>query len=502
MKTLISLFLLSALATPASAKPFRYAEDRAPAIAHPAYATTMAEVRLNELIFEGLFTDADDLSSDPCLALSAELAPDKKSVTIELRPSVSWHDGKEFSSADVVFTISAMKAQASGSPEAARVKFIKSAQALGPLKLLLTFHKPEYAPEDKLHFKILPAHAFESTTLSRADNFRNRPIGTGPWKLQSFNDDNSITLQRFDDYWSRSSLESVTMREVADRSYQSKLLMYESLEGLVRVLPRDLAPLKADRNIDLYPYQTNSWWYIGFNQSNTHLGQPEVRRAIGHLVDVPALLSPVGTGDLISGPYVPSSPYYNHDVKPPKLDPQEAASLLGSVGYTKTDAGWSKDGEPLTLRIVTLKNLETAQDVILNLRSQLERQGIKVETKFLTRPEWKDRVWAQRDFDLVLSTWTFDRNEDIYQQFHSKGSRNFGNFANEDVDRLLDQARNATDPQEKKLALREAHARIAEDAPMVFLWTPDSYAAMSRKVKGVLVHPFSFFTFAREWSLR
>ena len=99
----------------------------------------------------------------------------------------------------------------------------------------------------------------------------------------------------------------------------------------------------------------------------------------------------------------------------------------------------------------------------------------------------------------MLSQWSFDRNEDIWEQFHSQGTRNFVSYSDAEVDKLLQQARDATDPQQKKATLRTAHAKIAEDHPMIFLWTLDSYAAMSVRVKNVVVHPFYFFTWARDW---
>jgi peptide/nickel transport system substrate-binding protein len=134
------------------------------------------------------------------------------------------------------------------------------------------------------------------------------------------------------------------------------------------------------------------------------------------------------------------------------------------------------------------------------MQSQLQSQGVTLEPTFLGVAEWKQRVWRDREFDVILSQWTFDRNEDIYEQFHSSGTRNFVAYENTDVDRLLDEARVATDPQQKKALLREVHLRVANDTPMVFLWTLDSYSALSTSVKNVVVHPFYFFTWATDWT--
>jgi peptide/nickel transport system substrate-binding protein len=365
----------------------------------------------------------------------------------------------------------------------------------------MTFKKPEYAPQDKLHFKILPSHKFSSTAVKRTDPFRTQPIGTGLFKLTSFNDDSSITMQLNTSHWAPAHLEEVVMREVSDTSYQARLLIYESLEALVRVLPRDLATLQNDRKIELYPYQTNSWWYFGFNAKVKTFGDRRVREALTKMVDVDALLAPIGTGDRVSGPFVPSSPFYNHDVAPVAFDADAGAELLTSAGYTFNGKWFKPDGKELKIKLVAQANQETAQDVVINVQSQLQSRGVTVETEFLDVAAWKERVWRDHSFDLFLSQWSFDRNEDIWEQFHSQGTRNFVGYANAEVDKLLVQARDATDPQQKKALLRQVHQKVSADSPMVFLWTLDSYAALSTRVKGVVVHPFYFFTWASDWTL-
>ena len=503
MRRLITTLLLGALVTaPALALDgVRYAEDRAPAIVNPVYATSMSEARLNELVFEGLFSDDMELRSAPRLAERIELAADRKSAKVYLRKGVGWHDAEPFTSADVTFTINTMKSATTASTEAGRVSWIASATAEGDHVVVLTFEGEEYAPEDKLHFKILPQHRFADAPMSRTHEFRTRPVGTGPWMVVGFNDDNSITMSRNLKYWGEARVPEFTMREVADKNYQAKLLIYESLEALVRVLPRDLATLQNNRNVELYPYQTNSWWYVGFNLRDKRLEDTKVREAVQQMVDISSLLAPIGTGDLVTGPFVPSSPFYNHDVKAPGANPAAAAKLLQEAGYTREGQMWMKDGKPLTLRVATQQNLETAQDVVINLQAQLQNQGIQVEPVFLTVAEWKQKIWRDSDFDLILSQWSFDRNEDIYEQFHSKGTRNFTGYASKETDRLLDEAREAADPQQKKQLLRQVHAQVAADDPMIFLWTLDSYSALSVRVKDVVVHPFYFFTWAQDWQL-
>ena len=83
-------FLFAVVALGVAAGPLRYAEDRAPAVINPIFATSMSEARIDELVFEGLFTDDHELRSRPDLAETWTLAADRRSMTIELTA-----DGKE-----------------------------------------------------------------------------------------------------------------------------------------------------------------------------------------------------------------------------------------------------------------------------------------------------------------------------------------------------------------------------------------------------------------------
>jgi peptide/nickel transport system substrate-binding protein len=182
--------------------------------------------------------------------------------------------------------------------------------------------------------------------------------------------------------------------------------------------------------------------------------------------------------------------------------PDRGAQLLGEAGYTFNGREWlGSDGTSLTLRIAAPASLDVAQDVIVNLQSQLGSRGVRLEPVFLAPGEWKEQIWRDREFDLILSQWTFDRNEDIYDHFHSSGTRNFTGYTSPVVDGLLEKARRTLDPQEKKASLRAVHAQIATDVPMIFLFTLDSYAAMSARVKDVSVHPFTFFGWVESWRL-
>ena len=126
-------------------------------------------------------------------------------------------------------------------------------------------------------------------------------------------------------------------------------------------------------------------------------------------------------------PFVPSSPYYNHDVPVRSYNPVYATQLLQEAGFKKVDGVWEKE-QTLSLRIIAHKRLESSQEVVINLQSQLKSQGIEVFVDFLDEAMWKANIWRGQDYDLLLSKWSFDRNEDVRNQLHSRGGLNFTGY--------------------------------------------------------------------------
>ncbi len=506
-----SLLLVGALAlvvVPAgeanAQKALRYAENLAPRIVNPLFTTTMSEIRMNELIFDSLFAENYELQMGPSLVQDYVFKKGGTTMDLTLRSDIVWQDGTPLTAKDVVFSIHAYTNKRTLSPNARQVRFIKSATATGERSVHLVFVKPQDYPERKLDFKILPAHKFKSSYVKRSDPFKNRPIGTGPFTITHFGDDNSITLERNEYYPKKVSIPAIVMKEIPDKSQQANLLKYESLDLVVKVLPKDVAALEENRKIELYPYQTNSWWYIGFNLRNPILKDLRVRQAIAYSIDIEELLKPIGTGDIITGPYVKSSPYYNHDpsIKPAHLDLAKAEQLLTEAGFTRGAQYWERGGRPLQFKLSVPRNQDSAREVVLNLQTQLAKAGIKLDPNWENDASWKKKIWQDRSFDMVLAVWTFDAKEDIYEQFHSKGAKNFVSYKNPEVDKLLQEGIQTIDPQKRKQIYRTVHKILNHDLPYIFLWTLDSYSAISTRIQNVTIHPFAYFSFIDDWIMK
>jgi peptide/nickel transport system substrate-binding protein len=494
-----------AFASPGAAEdPFEYAEDELAFSLNPLHESSMAETRLNELLFEPLWGPGYDGSPEPRLADAYEVSEDKKAITIFLREGVVWSDGQPFTAEDVAFTIRAYKHPKTASPDRSRLAFVKKAEAIGDHTVRITFVAPEPNPLEKFYFKIIPAHRFESPAVERSNPFWYKPIGTGPYKIAT-QDIGTWSLLPNRDALREPTIRTVKVREMPDKNQQVSSLGYGYIQAMVNVPAQYLAEVERSRNADLVPYQGKSWWYLGLNSKHPVLENIAVRSAVSKAVNVDEALGLIGEGYRISGPFVPSSKFYNHSETVPLVssDAAEAGALMRQAGYGNDTGTWSKKGEPLTLRIFYRSGMgESGQTVALNVQAQLRRFGIQASDPVaMDKAVWNEKVFAAREFDIVLDSWSFDENENIFDLFHSAGTQNFIGYKNKIVDELLTKAMAETDPTAKVAYMKEVHRVLAQDQPYVFLWSLRNYTALRREVESVFVQPFYYFTQFPDWRM-
>lgn len=480
----------------------RVAEDRLPRSFNPLYADQLVDLRVSALMFVGLYEEDRFHRLTPVLAETLVKADNGLSVEVSLKRGLRWHSLAPITGEDVQETVRVLQQPGLASPFREEVRRIAGVEVLSPLRVRVTFHEAQREPASCLTFPILPASELKGQVMGPEHALRLHPVGAGPYKLERFDTQGNVQLVRHPTYArGAAKIPAIHLREIRDKQIQVEALRFGNLEVVVRVLPRDLPDLSQQPRVTLRPYQTSSWWYLGFNLGRDPWRQPSMRQALSSLLDVEALLKPLGGGERISGPFVPSSPYYDHQTPLPQPDPAGAARQLEAQGYTHSAQGWQRKGFPLRISLAVEKNLPVAREVAVNLQGQLERAGIQVELIWLDAAGWGERVLKARDFDLTLSQWSFDRSEDIREQFHSQGRLNYLGYRSERVDMLLDRIRREVDPGARRAASMEVHRRVAQEHPCIFLWSLLQFAAFSVTVQDVDIDPFTFYGQVHRWQL-
>jgi peptide/nickel transport system substrate-binding protein len=492
-----------------------YGEYGRPATLDPITSNDMVGLRLTELLFNGLVSFSPKNEVVPDLATSWQISPDNRVYTFKLRPDAKWHakaGARPVTADDVVGTLDLIQNPRTLTPLKASYELVADARKIDAETVEITLKRPVVNALGRLSFKVIPTFALKRPDfLSRDDPFVQEPIGTGPFELSRVTDEGDVVMDANRSYYKgRPHLDSIVLKPFADRNVLTQSLLFNAVNMVVEVNPRDIAQIEGDKRFNLYPYNALSYAFIAHNMRNPYLAKKEVRQAISYATNRQEMLDSfyAGRGTLVSGPFAPGSWAYNLDVRPLPYNQARARDLLASAGYSKTGAdGYlvGDDGKPLafTLKIPIEKENETIKRVALAFQNYLRQVGIKINLEFREWQAWKQDVFVDHDFDMVIAVWAFDDSADISTLFHSSETgawrNNFIGYSNPEVDALIVEAKTTLDREKQRTINQRLHQLLAEQQPYTFLWTLTNYAAAHKKVRHVEVHPFRFFTFADTW---
>src|SRR6266540_2456530 len=451
-----------------------YGEYGRPATLDPITTNDMVGLRLTELLFNGLVSFSPKNEVVPDLAAKWSVSPDNRVYTFTLRSDVKWQAkagvaDRTVTPDDVVGTL----------------EVIRHPRTLTPLKA------PDF--------------------LSRDDPFVQSPVGSGPFQLSQVTDEGDVVMEANPSYYKgRPHLDRVVLKPFADKNVLTQALLFNSADMVVEVNSRDIAQIQGNKRFNLYPYNALSYTFLGHNYRNPILAKKEVRQAINYATNRQEMLDSFysGRGTLISGPFAPGSWAYNLDVKSVPFDPARAKELLAQAGYNKLGADGflvADEGKPLqfTLKIPIEKEKETVKRVALAFQNYMKQVGIKINLEFREWQAWKQDVFVDHDFDIVIASWAFDDSADISTLFHSGETtawrNNFVGYSNPEVDALIVEAKTTLDREKQRTVNQRLHVLLADEQPYTFLWTLTNYAAVHKKVRHVELHPFKLFTFADTW---
>ncbi len=481
----------------------------------PITSNDMISLRISELIFNGLVGIDEKQEIVPELAERMETSDEGLKYTFYLRKDVTWHpkegeEPKPFTADDVIFTYNVMMHPKTITSLKVRFEFIESLAKIDDYTVEFTLKRPILNALAKFSFKIIPKHGPENPEfLTREDPFVHKPIGTGPYMLRNITGDHEVILVANDNYFKgQPHIKKFIAKPFADQNIMSQALMFNAIDMIVLVNPRDIPQIQGDKRLVLQPYNALSYSFFGYNTRNPLLADQRVRKAITYAVNRQEMLDSFfqGQGTIISGPFAPGSWAYNLDVQPLPYDPQKAIELLNEAGFVQGDDGiMEKDGEKLslTLKVPIEKESEAVKRVVLAFKNYLSKIGVDIQGEFKEWLSWKEDVFLNHDFDVIFASWVFDDSADITSLFHSSEigpwMNNFGAYSNPEVDSFIVESKLTLDHEKRRTIYRKLHSMLAEECPYTFLWTLTNYAAYHKRLRHVAIHPYKFFSFADAW---
>lgn len=492
----------------------KYLEKEAPTTYDPVTSTRDEKgVRLSTLLSKGLLEIDQNKKIQPILATGLpRYSADFRSCEITLKPNLSWPDGKPITAKDVKYSYTVYKNPISDYSDRNIFDNFSGVETEGELTVRFRFTQP-VDPQDynsRLTFALIPQHANINDYIRREDSFAQQPIGCGSWQLSKI-EENIVGLSRNEHFYKKGSpfIDKITMMAQLDLTKWRFILVGNYCNFLVDVpYPNDLPDLDGNPRIRLQEYPSLKWHGIAYNCKSEFLKFREVRQALSYAFNREDVLKSDynNRGELISGPYAPTSWAYNTDIKPKEFDPAKAESLLKGVGFVDTDGDGirEKNGLPLHLRCYISKLYsDVERDLFNDWAKQVRSVGVDAEVVQLDPASWADKVSREKDYDVTYIAWTLDEAANIYTLFHANEIRPDGNnivqFDDPRVNQLLNDFRNTTDRLIKSNISHRLHAILDEECPYTFLWTLRKTAAYNSRLRDVAIEPFSLFLWAENW---
>jgi len=426
-------------------------------------------------IYEGLLRYDEKLNPSPLLAESWTKSDDSLTYTFKLKPNVTWHDGKPFTSADVVFSADVFLRKTHARLRASLAAF-ESITAPDATTVVFKLKYP-FGPFMGLFetgtMPMVPKHIYENTDfLTNPAN--NTPIGTGPLKFKQWVKGSYIQLEANKAYHQPDVplVDNVYFHVIPDAA--ARAAAFES--GKVDVVPGGAVEFFDVERLGKLPgvsVSTKGWEFFApqswlwLNNRKKPMDDVKFRQAVMYAIDREAMarVAWFGAAKVATGPFNSNIKFFSDTVKKYPRDIVRAKALLAESGYKK---------EPL--RLLALPYGETWQRQAEMVRQNLSQVGINVQMVPTDVAGWNQRL-NEWDYDMAF-TYVYQYGDPalgVSRNYTSdniaKGSpfNNVEGYSNPKVDALFAAGVKEPDPVKRGQIYLEVQQLLLEEVPVAWL---------------------------------
>jgi peptide/nickel transport system substrate-binding protein len=462
-------------------------------------------LRVTAMMFRPLLGIDKNLELVPALAKSWSVSEDGLVYEFLLDPASTWEDGSPVTSDDVRFTIERIH-----DPRVNAANWNWGFEDLAGIEtpdaatVRVRFQKP-YA--ERILAFALPIVSAAAYGRAQPGDVDRRPVGSGPYRLVSWDSNRTIRLARRPDAPAdRYPFAEVVFRVIPDDSTRFQAGARGDLDEFrisrdQRNATEDMPEFLARIDVRKIPQPLEV--VIVWNTRNPLLSDVRVRRALAHAwnrEETARQLYPPDGAALISGPYPPGVAANAPDVAPPAYDPAETARLLDAAGWKAgPDGVRRRGGRKARIDLVIRAQARVEINLAEILRSAFEKVGVELVPLPLDAAAYNERG-QDGNFDAYLTARFFvPPNFDPFPYWDSSqwapGGQNMGFYKNPEADRLMEAARHELDSAKRLELYRQIHRILAADQPADFLWGVDQYYGIAKRIGGVELSPLGLFHF-------
>ena len=459
---------------------------------------------INILLFNGLTAHDGNNQVIPSLAKEWTYDENTYTYTFYLEEGVQWPDGVLFTAKDVKFTIEAIMDPENGSENAANYEDVKKIEIIDDYTIAFQLSSPNVAFLDYMTMSILPSHLLEGENMQESDFFRH-PIGTGPYRLENWDEGQAITLVKNEQYFKgEPNIDRIIFKIVTDDN--AKALQVQSGElDLALLTPKDAERFENNDQFVVYRMKTSDYRGILFNFWNDYWQEnKDIIPAICYGIDRQAILDTVvlGHGIVAYGP-LQRNIYNDEAVEPYTYNPEKAKQILEDAGCQMGANGYyERDGKEIGFVINVGAGDQVRLDMAQAAAQQLREIGINCTVEVPSQVDWGGQM-------AYLIGWgsPFDADDHTYKVFGTNKGANYSGYSNTKVDQYLLEARQSDDPEVRKMAYQHFQEALAQDPAFAFICYIDADYVASTHLKGISKdtvmghHGVGIFWNVTEWTL-
>lgn len=459
---------------------------------------------INILIFNGLTGHDGDNQVVPALAENWEFDADTCTYTFHLVEDAKWHDGEPVTADDVKFTIEAIMNPDNGSENAPNYEDVQEITVIDEHTVAFKLAAPNVAFLDYMTMAVLPKHLLEGEDMQTSDFFRN-PVGTGPYKLESWDEGQAITLTKNEEYFKgEPNIDKIVFKIVPDDNAKALQLKSGELD-MALLTPKDAATFAEDEAYTCYDMKTSDYRGILFNFWNEYWTENrDIIPAICYGIDREAIIDAVllGQGMTAYGP-LQRNIYNNEEVEHYDYNPEKAKAVLEEAGCVMGEDGfYYRNDEKVGFVISVGAGDQVRVDIAQIAAQQLQQIGLDVTVEIPAQVDWGGQM-------AYLIGWgsPFDADDHTYKVFGTDKGANYSGYSNELVDQYLTEARQSDDPEVRAAAYDKFQVELANDPAYAFICYIDANYVADAAVSGIDAetvmghHGVGIFWNVAEWTM-
>ncbi|MYL36396.1 ABC transporter substrate-binding protein [Halobacillus litoralis] len=431
-------------------------------------------------VFEGLVDRNLDLELQPGLAESWEYIDDQ-TLQFKLREGVTFHNGEAFNADAVKFTFDRLLGEEGAKgPQQANYTSIDEVEVVDEYTVNFNLNEKDPVLLTKLAgygAVIVPPKYIEE---NGDEHFNTNPVGTGPFKMTSYEQDSKAVLEKNEDYWQEGvpKLDQVTFRFIPEASTRLAELQTGEIDVMKRVEISQVDSLKDHPSLSIQEVGTPTVYSLRFNTEKEPFDDKRVRQAVNYAIDKDAIIEEIlgGYGEKISTFQSELSFGDNPEIDPYPYDPEKAKELLKEAGVA----------EGTEVDIYIPGNDGNFKEITQVVSYYLEEVGLKANIESVDSNTLISDLIPNGDAGHMYRQgwggWTLDFDNTAYLMYH-EGEHWNPSFYDEEVEELLEAERTTVDQEKREEIFMKLTERLHELAPEANLYSEVALYAVHDRVK-------------------